>query len=149
MTITYVLFGIVFVWLAVASFFIFKTRSHYLRLTKKTKAGTLETALERLLDESKAQKKEIKEIEEAVLHLDKERVKYFQKVGFVRFNPFDRVGGEQSFVVSLLDKEDNGIVLNFLYTREGVRIYAKPVKGGKGTEYELAKEELEAVKKAK
>ena len=136
-------------WLFVLSFFVFKTRQHYERLTKKTRAGTLETALEHLLDGLKTHTSDISDIKKSIAHLDEGTKHYYQKMGFVRFNPFDRIGGEQSFVISLLDKDDNGIVLNFLYTREGVRIYAKPVKDGTGTEYELAKEEMEAIKKAR
>src|SRR3989338_8502730 len=32
-----------------------------------------------------------------------------QKIGFMRFNPFEHTGGDQSFAIALLDREDNGI----------------------------------------
>ncbi len=54
-----------------------------------------------------------------------------QKVGFLRFNPFHDTGGDQSFSLALLDGENNGIIVSSLYTREGARIYAKEIKGGK------------------
>lgn len=53
-----------------------------------------------------------------------------QKVGFMRFNPFNDTGGDQSFAVALLDRENNGVVISSLYTREGVRTYAKYVENG-------------------
>lgn len=53
-----------------------------------------------------------------------------QKVGFLRFNPFQDTGGDNSFSVALLDREDNGVLLSSLYMREGTRLYAKEVKGG-------------------
>jgi len=90
------------------------------------------------LEEIKKQVKE--EMKLSQLHL--------QKIGLIRFNPFERVGGEQSFVVSLLDKEDNGIIINFIYTREGLRVYTKRVKKGKGEEYELSEEEKKAIEKS-
>ena len=68
-----------------------------------------------------------------------------QKVGVVRFNPFKETGGNQSFSIALLDSKDNGLVISSLFTRQGTRIYAKPVKNGKST-YQLSKEELEAIK---
>ncbi len=63
-----------------------------------------------------------------------------QKVGFVRFNPFENTGGDNSFVISLLDQNNDGVLLSSLYTREGVRIYAKSVERGK-SRYPLSEEE--------
>jgi Protein of unknown function (DUF4446) len=70
------------------------------------------------------------------------------KVGIVRFNPFKDLGGDQSFSVALLDGQNNGVVFSSLHTREGNRIYAKPVELGKASKYPLAEEEKEAIKKA-
>jgi len=67
-----------------------------------------------------------------------------QKVGMIRFNPFGEVGGNQSFAVALLDNYNSGVIILSLYSRDGVRIYAKPVKDGK-SEYQLSKEEAEAL----
>jgi hypothetical protein len=70
-----------------------------------------------------------------------------QKVGVLRFNPFDDVGGDQSFAIALLDSEDNGVVLSSLYTREGTRVYAKPIVKGQ-SRYHLSREEEEAIRRA-
>ncbi len=68
-----------------------------------------------------------------------------QKVGVVRFNPFGDVGGNQSFVIALLDNSLNGVIIQGLYSRDGVRVYSKEIKEGK-SEYALGKEEEEAIK---
>ncbi|HUT95993.1 MAG TPA: DUF4446 family protein [Candidatus Paceibacterota bacterium] len=70
------------------------------------------------------------------------------KVGVVRFNPFKDTGGDQSFVIALLDANNDGLVLSSLYTREGTRVYSKPIKAGKSINYNLSEEEKEAIKKA-
>lgn len=70
-----------------------------------------------------------------------------QKVGVVRYNPFKDTGGDQSFVIALLDNNNNGLVLSSLYSREGTRIYTKPIKNGVSS-YHLSKEEEEAIQKA-
>ena len=70
------------------------------------------------------------------------------KVGVVRFNPFKDFGGDQSFSIALLDGHNNGVVISSLHTREGNRVYAKPVTKGKSVKYPLADEEVEAIKKA-
>ena len=54
-----------------------------------------------------------------------------QKVGFVRFNPFPDTGGDNSFMLVLLDHDNTGVLLSSLYMREGARLYAKAIEKGK------------------
>ncbi len=70
-----------------------------------------------------------------------------QRVGVVRFNPFADTGGDQSFAIALLDDKGGGVVLSGLYARGGVRVYAKPVSGGR-SEYTLSTEEQQAIAQA-
>jgi len=70
-----------------------------------------------------------------------------QKIGVVRFNPFNDMGGNQSFIIAMLDGGNNGFVISSLFVNEGNRIYTKTVKSGK-SDYTLSKEELEAIDKA-
>jgi hypothetical protein len=71
----------------------------------------------------------------------------FQKIGFVRFNPFGDAGGSISFVLALLDAENNGFVISSLHGREGNRVYAKEVKKGE-SQSQLTEEEKGAIKNA-
>ena len=80
--------------------------------------------------------------------LKKESLCSIQKVGIVRFNPFSEVGSDQSFSVALLNKDNDGVVITSLYTREDNRVYGKPVKAGESS-YSLSKEEKTAIEKAK
>ncbi len=73
--------------------------------------------------------------------------KCIQKVSIVRFNPYGEVGGNQSFAIALLDKHLSGVMILSLYSRDGVRVYSKPVKEGR-SEYKLSKEEEEALRLA-
>ena len=70
-----------------------------------------------------------------------------QKVGFLRFNPFQDTGGDNSFSVALLDQRNNGVVLSSLYMREGTRVYAKEVKNG-ATRQPLSDEETKVLETA-
>ena len=74
--------------------------------------------------------------------------KSIHKVGIVRFNPFKDLGGDQSFSVAFLDGENSGVVFSSLHTREGNRVYSKPVEKGKAVKYPLTDEEKEAIKRA-
>lgn len=63
-----------------------------------------------------------------------------QKVGFVRFNPFSDTGGDNSFILALLDRQNSGVLISSLYLREAVRVYAKAVERGK-SKHILSEEE--------
>ncbi|AZR74290.1 hypothetical protein BBF96_13290 [Anoxybacter fermentans] len=69
------------------------------------------------------------------------------KVGMVRFNPFKDMGGDQSFAIALLDRENNGIVISSLYGRTNSRFYGKPIIKGQSS-YTLSEEEKEAIRRA-
>ena len=90
---------------------------------------------------------EIEGVTQELAKLKQEGKKAVSKVGIVRFNPFRETGGDQSFCVALLDGNNNGVVVTSYYGREANRVYAKPIQGG-SSEYQLAKEEQEAIEKA-
>lgn len=78
----------------------------------------------------------------------KKEIKFpIQKFAVVRFNPFSNIGSDQSFSIALLDGKNNGFVITSLYSREGNRIFAKPIEKGNSI-YPLSKEEKEAIEKA-
>lgn len=71
-----------------------------------------------------------------------------QRVGLVRFDAFNDVGGRQSFALGLLDADDNGVLLTSLFGREGARTYAKPLRAGE-SEVPLTDEEKLSLKQAR
>lgn len=70
-----------------------------------------------------------------------------QKIGVVRFDAFDDMGGNMSFAAALLNTHGDGIVICAINGRNESRTYAKPVKGGDSV-YNLSKEEKQAISKA-
>lgn len=73
--------------------------------------------------------------------------KAISKVGLTRFNPFDGLGGDQSFILTLLDKKNSGIILTSLHNRDFTRVYAKAIKEGQPQNTTLSKEEKNAILK--
>lgn len=104
-------------------------------------------SLKEVLSQFKDLKENFEKISKEIEVLKKENKFNIQKIGTVRFNPFKEVGGNQSFSVALLDGNNDGIVITSLYTREGNRVYGKPIKNGK-SEYLLSEEEKKAIAKA-
>lgn len=80
-------------------------------------------------------------------HLDKRLNNCIQKVGIVRYNAYKDTSSDLSFAVALLNENNDGIVLNGIYSREMSNIYAKPIQNGKSS-YTMTQEEQDAVFKA-
>lgn len=66
------------------------------------------------------------------------------RVGVVRYDAFEDMGGELSFSAALLDEHGDGIVVSAINGRSETRAYGKPVTGGTG-EHHLSHEESEAL----
>lgn len=79
--------------------------------------------------------------------LQQDLSKCIQKVGIVRYSAFKDTGSDLSFALALLDEDNNGVVLNGIYSREMSNIYAKPVEKGIAT-YTVSEEEKQAIDKA-
>lgn len=79
--------------------------------------------------------------------LDTDLTKCIQKIGMVRYSAFKDTGSDLSFALALLDENNDGVVLNGIYSREMSNIYAKPIKNGKST-YTVSEEESQAIQKA-
>ena len=116
-------------------------------LTRGSEGRSLEAVLEAHLEKVFKVGRELDELaaRQAVVEAGARRA--FQRVGIVRFNPFEDTGGNQSFAVALLDAHGDGFVLSSLHSRVGTRVYAKVVAGAKA-EATLAKEEAEALRLA-
>jgi len=91
--------------------------------------------------------KNFERLSEELERLKEESKLSIQRTGMVRFNPFSKIGGDQSFSIALLDRNNNGFVITSFYTRERNRVYAKPIVNGK-SQYFLSEEEKEAIEKA-
>lgn len=113
--------------------------------------GTQGADLEAVLRDYAAQVQrtaaQVDELGQQAQQLEETLRQSLQQVGVVRFNPFSDTGGDQSFAIALLDAQGDGVVLSGLYSRAGVRVYAKPVEGGTST-YHLSAEEEEAIVRA-
>lgn len=88
--------------------------------------------------------KEIKNIWSEIGNIKEESKLNIQRVGLVKFNPFNETGGEHSFSLALLDGNKNGIIITSLHTRERTRLYLKDVLKGK-TKTDLSGEEKKAL----
>lgn len=71
----------------------------------------------------------------------------FQKLGLIKYDAFKESGGKLSYVLALLDENNNGYVINSVRSSMGSDSYAKRIKRG-NCDIELSKEEKVALSKA-
>lgn len=88
------------------------------------------------------------ELENHCNQIDKTLLSCFQKIGVIRYNAFADMGSDLSFAIALLDGNDNGFVINGIYSRETSTTYAKPISNGK-SKHTLSEEEIQALDSAK
>lgn len=125
------------------------------RLTRKLhiffsgkEAKDLEQVLLNQLNETRELDLEIHELFEISNRLRELGMKSVHKTAVLRFNPFKEVGSNQSFCVALLDGKNSGLVISSLHTREGTRVYAKPVTAGIANNFPLTDEEKATIAQA-
>jgi len=70
------------------------------------------------------------------------------RIGVVRYDAYDDIGGELSFSAALLDEHADGVVLTSITGRSGGRTYLKPVTVGEGG-LPLSDEEMAAIASAR
>ncbi len=138
----------IFAWLLFLTFMFWRMLIHYNKLTQGAGKEGLRGLLEEVLKDSLQNKKDVEMLKVYCDRIEKEGHFHIQKVGLHRFNPFKDTGGDQSFILSLVDKDDTGVIISGLYSRSGLRWYAKKVINGKGSEHELSDEEKKALKEA-
>jgi len=114
------------------------------RITRGEDGDSLQGVLETHLGRVVSAQADVIDLGRRTERLEVEGRRAFQRIGLVRFNPFEDTGGNQSFALALLDAEEDGIVLSSLHSRGNTRIYAKAVAAGR-PEAALSEEETEAL----
>ena len=149
MVIVYVLLFLLILWLIGLTYFLWKSQAHYNTLTEGTNGRTLQAILDNVMRDMADAKNRLMHLDKQTQKLEHDGAMHIQKIGLLRFNPFNDTGGDQSFIFALLNDKDTGIVVSGLYSRSGTRWYAKRVEEGRGVEHELSSEEKKAIALAK
>ncbi|AEV66769.1 DUF4446 family protein [Acetivibrio clariflavus] len=125
-----------------------KLNNRYKKFFKNSDDLNVERLVEENIDLCNEILNKNKDIESKINYIERNMLQCVQKVGIVRYNAFDDVGSNLSFAIALLDGNDNGIVLNGIYSRESTTTYAKSIINGQ-SKYPLSAEEIQAIDIAK
>ncbi len=140
---------IVFAWLGTLTVLFISVLKTFKHLTKGVSDKDLKVVLDEVLKGIEKEKGISSELGKKLEELRLDGLNHVQKIGFIRYNPFSETGGNQSFVLAVLDGKDSGVVITSLHSRDSTRVFAKPVKEGKEAGFEFSKEEIQAIVEAR
>jgi len=122
-----------------------KIASHYNSLTKGVEQKGLMNVLEGIQRTLSQHEKLIAQNHREIDKIHEVSKSYIKEIGLKRFNPFGDTGGDQSFILSLVDGNKDGVVITSLHSRENTRFYVKSVNGGVGIDHPLSQEEQKTI----
>ena len=96
--------------------------------------------VDELKKEDAAKKVQLDDINESLRYA-------FSKMGMVKYDAFNEMGGRLSFALALLDNRNNGFLINAMHSREGCYTYVKEIINGESY-INLGEEEKKALNKA-
>lgn len=138
----------IFVWLGILSLLIWQQGKFLRSLFPKSGERDIRKKFEEVTKVVESFKIKLDDLEEEIAKIRDQGLQHIQKVALLRFNPYDDTGGDQSFVIALLDNKGSGMVVTSLHARSGTRVFGKEISLGKSSKYKLSKEEELVVKEA-
>lgn len=107
-----------------------KLKKRYEKFLSGKDGKSLEESLTQKFDKMKEIIVEQDFIEQEIQRIDEQHRSSFSKMKVYKYNAFSDMGGETSFVIALLDHNNNGTLLNGMSSQNGTYVYAKEIKDG-------------------
>ena len=132
----YILVGIVTVLLIVLILLIVllvkysNIKKRYDKFMKAKNASSLEDDMHGVFEDMKLLKTNTDRNKKDIRILYKNMEKTFQKLGIVKYDAFNQMGGQLSFSLALLDENNDGFIINSVHSSEGCYSYTKEIKNG-------------------
>lgn len=107
-----------------------KLSRRYQKFMSGRNAKSLEKDIVGLYEDNKLIKASMDKNRKDIENLCRKFESAFQKIGVVKYDAFNQMGGQLSFSLALLDENDNGFILNSVHSAEGCYSYTKEIKAG-------------------
>ena len=124
-----------------------RQRKNLKRFMTGSRAESLEDAIAKLFVDNKKIKQVVNSNIQDIRQLYNNMTKTFQKIGLVKYDAYQQMGGKLSFSLALLDEYNNGFILNSVHSTAGCYTYTKEIVEGR-CELELGNEERIALQSA-
>lgn len=145
-----ILLALVLVFLVLMVFWLVKyikiSRGYDLFMRGKD-ATSLEETIARLINRVESLEQNDKANKDVLRIINRSLVNTYQKVAVVKYNAFEGMGGQASFVLAMLDLGNNGFLLNVIHSRNTCYTYLKEIREGQA-EVVLGNEERMALMQA-
>lgn len=143
----FLLIMVLFFWIVSIHFKYARLKTSYNYFMKGKDGKSLEESIFDRLDELDELSEETMKNKAEIRKINQNMLSNFQKVGILKYDAFHEMGGKLSFVLTLLDGNNSGYIINSMHSREGCYNYIKEIV--KGESYiELSEEELESLENA-
>lgn len=107
-----------------------KLKKRYDKFMQGKNASSLEEDMHGVFEDMKALKNNTDKNKKDIRILYKNMEKSFQRLGIVKYDAFNQMGGQLSFSLALLDENNDGFILNSVHSSEGCYTYTKEIKDG-------------------
>lgn len=125
-----------------------KLKKNYKIFMNGKNAKTLEDTIVKRLDQVDELLQANDENDKNIEILSKTMKYTYQKMGLVKYDAFNEMGGKLSFSLVMLNAKNDGFIINAMHTREGCYTYIKEIVDGNSI-IVLSEEEQEALTMAK
>jgi len=132
----YILLGIagfsilLFIILLINAIQMHKLKKKYKMFMDGKNAKTLEESIKSRMDQIDYLISSNQKNENEIKRILKSMKNTFQKVGLVKYDAFQEMGGKLSFSLALLNEINDGFIINAMHSREGCYTYIKEVIDG-------------------
>lgn len=110
-------------------------------------AKSLEEDINALFEDNKFIKEEYESNRKLLKGISKIQENCFQKIGLIKYDAFNQMGGNLSFSLCILNDRNDGFIINSVHSSEGCYVYTKEIKGG-ACVLSLGEEEEKALRMA-
>lgn len=107
-----------------------KLKKRYDKFMQGKNASSLEEDMHGVFEDMKMLKNNADKNRKDIRILYKNMERTFQKLGIVKYDAFNQMGGQLSFSLALLDENNDGFIINSVHSSEGCYSYTKEIKGG-------------------
>lgn len=107
-----------------------RIKKRYDKFMSGKNAASLEDDMHGVFEDMKILKNNTDKNKKDIRILYKNLEKTFQKLGIVKYDAFNQMGGQLSFSLALLDENNDGFIINSVHSSEGCYSYTKEIKGG-------------------
>ena len=133
----------------ISIYFSLKTKKRYEKIAMKLGNGqNIADILKDYINKVNDLDKKDDQIIEYCNKINEEINKNIKKIGLIKYNLYNTTKNDLSFALALLDRENNGVILNSIYGVDYSNVYCKLIINGKSKE-RLSTEENEALNIAK